>query len=70
MHPDIGIVCMDVRPDGLSKIPDDPNTPTFQYAGTNSTPRESLNDPVKVSPYFGQTYLTVYTYLSVSYELQ
>ena len=39
MYPYIVIVCTYKNSDGLSKIPDDPNTLTFQSTVTNDAPR-------------------------------
>ena len=39
MHPCIEIVCTYRHPDGLSAIPEDPNTLTRQSAATNDAPR-------------------------------
>ena len=47
MHPYRGIVHMERRSDGISMIPDGPNTLTFQSADTNDTPRDHL--PVLVT---------------------
>ena len=47
MHPYRGIVHTERRSDGISMIPDGPNTLTFQSADTNDTPRDHL--PVLVT---------------------
>ena len=38
MHPNIGMVRMEIRSDGLSMIPDNPNTPTCQSNEVQMTP--------------------------------
>ena len=42
MHPDRQTVLMDRQSDGLSKIPDYPNTITLQSDGMNNAPWDPL----------------------------
>ena len=46
MHQYRGIVHKYTRSDGLSRIPDDPNTLNFQFAGTNDATRDPFNNPI------------------------
>ena len=45
MLPDRGIVCLHRRSDGISTIPEDPNTLTRQSASMNNAPREPPPHP-------------------------
>ena len=46
MHPDRVIVRTYIRSDGISDRPDNPNTLTFQSAGTNDAARDPFHVPV------------------------
>ena len=50
MQPYIGILCMHSQSDGLSTIPDVPNTLTHQSSDTNDSPRYLLLRPVTWNP--------------------
>ena len=46
MHPDILNLFTDIKSDGLSTIPEVPNTLTFQSNGKNDAIRDPLHCPV------------------------